>query len=414
MVPKEWINVSLGDVITYKKGFAFDSSNFQSHGVQIIRISDTTSNSISLKNPIYVSKEVAAKLTAFIVHEGDIVLSTVGSRPHLVDSMVGKAVRIPKETEGSLLNQNLVKLIPKKSVIINDYLYLMVKKSRFIYFISTLIRGNANQVSITLKELFKYKFPLPPLIEQKKITQILSTWDKAITTTEKLLVNSEQQKKALMQQLLTGKILFPTDTSAWRSFTLSEIFDFKKGRGLSKDMITSRGKNRCILYGELYTQYNEVIKNVVSRTDSNDGLPSKSGDVLLPCSTTTTGTDLAKAVALFEDGILLGGDINVLRPKISVDSAFLAYLLTHVKRNAIASKAQGITIIHLYGSDLKNLEVTIPEILREQQKISSVISIVDGEIEKLKQKLDCLKIEKKALMQQLLTGKRRVRLQGDV
>ncbi|HAU1956135.1 TPA: restriction endonuclease subunit S, partial [Legionella pneumophila] len=406
MVPKEWINVSLGDVITYKKGFAFDSSNFQSHGVQIIRISDTTSNSISLKNPIYVSKEVAAKLTAFIVHEGDIVLSTVGSRPHLVDSMVGKAVRIPKETEGSLLNQNLVKLIPKKSVIINDYLYLMVKKSRFIYFISTLIRGNANQVSITLKELFKYKFPLPPLIEQKKITQILSTWDKAITTTEKLLVNSEQQKKALMQQLLTGKILFPTDTSAWRSFTLSEIFDFKKGRGLSKDMITSRGKNRCILYGELYTQYNEVIKNVVSRTDSNDGLPSKSGDVLLPCSTTTTGTDLAKAVALFEDGILLGGDINVLRPKISVDSAFLAYLLTHVKRNAIASKAQGITIIHLYGSDLKNLEVTIPEILREQQKISSVISIVDGEIEKLKQKLDCLKIEKKALMQQLLTGKR--------
>ncbi|HEL9664007.1 TPA: restriction endonuclease subunit S, partial [Legionella pneumophila] len=410
MVPKEWINVSLGDVITYKKGFAFDSSNFQSHGVQIIRISDTTSNSISLKNPIYVSKEVAAKLTAFIVHEGDIVLSTVGSRPHLVDSMVGKAVRIPKETEGSLLNQNLVKLIPKKSVIINDYLYLMVKKSRFIYFISTLIRGNANQVSITLKELFKYKFPLPPLIEQKKITQILSTWDKAITTTEKLLVNSEQQKKALMQQLLTGKILFPTDTSAWRSFTLSEIFDFKKGRGLSKDMITSRGKNRCILYGELYTQYNEVIKNVVSRTDSNDGLPSKSGDVLLPCSTTTTGTDLAKAVALFEDGILLGGDINVLRPKISVDSAFLAYLLTHVKRNAIASKAQGITIIHLYGSDLKNLEVTIPEILREQQKISSVISIVDGEIEKLKQKLDCLKIEKKALMQQLLTGKRRVRL----
>ncbi|HAT1810453.1 TPA: restriction endonuclease subunit S, partial [Legionella pneumophila] len=154
MVPKEWINVSLGDVITYKKGFAFDSSNFQSHGVQIIRISDTTSNSISLKNPIYVSKEVAAKLTAFILHEGDIVLSTVGSRPHLVDSMVGKAVRIPKETEGSLLNQNLVKLIPKKSVIINDYLYLMVKKSRFIYFISTLIRGNANQVSITLNELF--------------------------------------------------------------------------------------------------------------------------------------------------------------------------------------------------------------------------------------------------------------------
>ncbi|CZP19665.1 restriction endonuclease subunit S [Legionella pneumophila] len=410
MVPKEWINVSLGDVITYKKGFAFDSSNFQSHGVQIIRISDTTSNSISLKNPIYVSKEVAAKLTAFIVHEGDIVLSTVGSRPHLVDSMVGKAVRIPKETEGSLLNQNLVKLIPKKSVIINDYLYLMVKKSRFIYFISTLIRGNANQVSITLKELFKYKFPLPPLIEQKKITQILSTWDKAITTTEKLLVNSEQQKKALVQQLLTGKKRFPTDVSSWRDYALSEIFEFKKGKGLSKGVIACTGKKKCILYGELYTKYNEVIKAVFSRTHSNDGFPSKYGDVLVPCSTTTSGIDLAKATALFENDVLLGGDINVLRPKISVDSAFISYLLTHVKKNEIASRAQGITIIHLYGSDLKSLNVTIPASLSDQQKIASVFSTADQEIEKLKQKLDCLKQEKKALMQQLLTGKRRVKV----
>ncbi|ANN91266.1 restriction endonuclease subunit S [Legionella pneumophila serogroup 1] len=321
-------------------------------------------------------------------------------------------------------NQSMTQLVDGKCTV-NNHAHIVEgthKATRewfYYYFMhrdifSFLSRQGAGRYKLNKVALEKIPILVPPISEQKKIAQILSTWDKAITTTEKLLANSEQQKKALMQQLLTGKILFPTDTSAWRSFTLSEIFDFKKGRGLSKDMITSRGKNRCILYGELYTQYNEVIKNVVSRTDSNDGLPSKSGDVLLPCSTTTTGTDLAKAVALFEDGILLGGDINVLRPKISVDSAFLAYLLTHVKRNAIASKAQGITIIHLYGSDLKNLEVTIPEILREQQKISSVISIVDGEIEKLKQKLDCLKIEKKALMQQLLTGKRRVRLQGDV
>ncbi|HHT9767988.1 TPA: restriction endonuclease subunit S [Legionella pneumophila] len=263
---------------------------------------------------------------------------------------------------------------------------------------------------VNRNDLHAVKVKVPSLPEQKKIAQILSTWDKAITTTEKLLANSEQQKKALMQQLLTGKKRFPTDVSSWRDYALSEIFEFKKGKGLSKGVIACTGKKKCILYGELYTKYNEVIKAVFSRTHSNDGFPSKYGDVLVPCSTTTSGIDLAKATALFENDVLLGGDINVLRPKISVDSAFISYLLTHVKKNEIASRAQGITIIHLYGSDLKSLNVTIPASLSDQQKIASVFSTADQEIEKLKQKLDCLKQEKKALMQQLLTGKRRVKV----
>src|SRR5690606_29379239 len=122
--------------------------------------------------------------------------------------MVGKAVKVPLEADGSLLNQNLVKVIPKTSKITNEYLFEMLKNKRFIFFISTLVRGNANQVSITLADLFQYQFVLPPLPEQKKIAQILSAWDKAITTTEKLLANSQQQKKALMQKLLTGKVRF--------------------------------------------------------------------------------------------------------------------------------------------------------------------------------------------------------------
>ena len=264
------------------------------------------------------------------------------------------------------------------------------------------------QKNINLQVLRPILFKTPPITEQVKIVDILLIWEKAIRTTEKLLANSEQQKKALMQQLLTGKKRFQGFAEAWVNYSLSEIFEFKRGKGLSKDLLTAIGKKKCILYGELYTKYSEIIKNVLSRTNSSDGFLSKAGDILIPCSTTTNGIDLANAVALLEDDVSLGGDINVLRPKIPIDSSLMAYLLTHVKKHAIASMAQGITIIHLYGSDLKGLHVFIPYALKEQQKITSALSIADSQIEALRKKLEFVKQEKKALMQQLLTGKRRV------
>ncbi|RUQ93707.1 restriction endonuclease subunit S [Legionella septentrionalis] len=403
MVPKEWINVSLGDVITYKKGFAFDSSNFQSHGVQIIRISDTTSNSISLKNPIYVSKEVAAKLTAFIVHEGDIVLSTVGSRPHLVDSMVGKAVRIPKETEGSLLNQNLVKLIPKKSVIINDYLYLMVKKSRFIYFISTLIRGNANQVSITLKELFKYKFPLPPLIEQKKITQILSTWDKAITTTEKLLVNSEQQKKALVQQLLTGKKRFSEFQEAWKIKTVSDFGHVVTGNTPSKAIKKNYGDSICWATAEDFkSKYINDTRIKLSQEGALRARVLPAGSVLITCIASIGKNAIASTT------LATNQQINAVIINTENSNEYFYYLMEFHKKELIA--LAGTTAVPILNkASFQKIKVFVPS-FEEQRKIAALLATVDIQRENLKMQLEKLCNEKKALMQQLLTGKRRVQV----
>lgn len=255
--------------------------------------------------------------------------------------------------------------------------------------------------------------PVPPFPEQNKIAQILSTWDKAITTTEQLLANSQQQKKALMQQLLTGKKRLLDKNGVrfsgeWNELALEKIFIFKKGKELSKADLSESGKNKCILYGELYTKYTEVIETIHSRTDQDKGTPSLADDILIPSSTTTSGLDLANATAVLEDNVLLGGDINILRPKKKISAPFFSHLLTHIKKYEIASRAQGITIIHLYASDLKDIRVLAPSDLFEQQKVAAVLSTADQEIMFLQQKLDALKKEKKALMQQLLTGKRRV------
>ena len=161
MVPNGWKEVKLGDVISHQKGFAFKSEHYCDEGKRIIRISDTDRNSIHDKSPVYINDNNSFGLERYVLSAGDIILSTVGSRPHLLDSMVGKAVQIPPKDDGSLLNQNLVKISPKKKLITNNYLFSMLKKNKFNFFISTLVLGNANQVSITLNDLFSYKSLLP-------------------------------------------------------------------------------------------------------------------------------------------------------------------------------------------------------------------------------------------------------------
>ena len=172
--------------------------------------------------------------------------------------------------------------------------------------------------------------------------------------------------------------------------------------------IRSSGARPCILYGELFTTYGRVIRSAVSSTDSTEGLPSVSGDVLMPGSTTTTGIDLATASALLVDNVALGGDINVIRRKLDTyDAVFLANYLTHARRNAIAEVGQGMTIHHLYGRDLRRVVVQLPS-LPEQTAIATILSDLEAEITALDASLIKGRELKQGMMQELLTG--RIRL----
>jgi type I restriction enzyme S subunit len=126
--------------------------------------------------------------------------------------------------------------------------------------------------------------------------------------------------------------------------------------------------------------------------------------VLIPGSTTTVARDLAIASALNEDGVLLGGDINILRKKdSSYDANLLAYYLTHYKKEEIGKLGQGSTIVHLYGSNIKNLEVVIPKNIDEQEKIAKILGTVDENIEKIQKVIEAIEKLKRGLMQQLFT-----------
>ncbi|MCK9246574.1 MAG: restriction endonuclease subunit S [Anaerolineaceae bacterium] len=393
MVPEGWKETYLGDVITHKKGFAFNSGLYRDKGIRIVRISDTTRNSVHSENPVYLAEEYAEGLESYKLAEDDIILSTVGSRPHLLDSMVGKAVKVPLEAGGSLLNQNLVKVIPKASKITNEYLFEMLKNKRFIFFISTLVRGNANQVSITLADLFQYHLVLPPLPEQKKIAQILSTWDKAITTTEQLLANSQQQKKALMQQLLTGKKRLLDHNGVrfggeWKHKRLLSLCSIKTGK---KDVNEGNPEGKY----PFFTCASE---------------PTRSDNYSYDCEAIlVAGNGILGKTHYFKGKFEAYQRTYILSGFNDIDVHYLHQFILYWLMRDIEREKQHGAMPYIKLGLLQNFKVLLP-CIEEQQKIAAVLSVADQEVTSLQQKLDTLKQEKKALMQQLLTGKRRVRV----
>lgn len=249
--------------------------------------------------------------------------------------------------------------------------------------------------TIGLPYFKKLKIMVPPYAEQQKIAQILSTWDKAITTTEQLLTNSQQQKKALMQQLLTGKKRLLDDngqrfSGEWAVSALAELSTVTKGKQINRDTLSDSG-DYAVINGGIepsgYTSSFNTLANTI---------------------TISEGGNSCGYVAYQERNFWCGGHCYaVTRPSIS--NEFIYQALKHCEFK-IMSLRVGSGLPNIQKKAIDGFKIKYPENKEEQQKIATVLTAADQEITQLQQKLDQLKQEKKALMQQLLTGKRRVKV----
>ena len=259
----------------------------------------------------------------------------------------------------------------------------------------------AAQKNINIDFLKPYKFILPSLAEQTKVANFLTKIDSRISTQNKIIEDYKLLKKGLMQKIFKQELRFKDELGnmypEWEEKKLGDLFEFSRGLGLSKNDITENGNFKCIHYGELFTTYSEEAINVKSKTNV-DGKKSKIGDILMP-SSDVTPKGLATATAIYEDNIVLGGDINILRPKKAIDSSYFSYLLNFSK-NEIIKLVTGTTVKHIYSKDIKLLKFNIPS-LSEQQRIASTLSVIDKKIEFETELLDKYKSKKQYLLQNL-------------
>jgi len=418
VIPEDWDVIKLGDITSYTKGFAFKSADYTKDGVRIIRVSDTLFDKITNKTPVFIDSSKVNEFKKWSLYTNDLILSTVGSKPPMYDSMVGNVVRVTNKHCGSLLNQNAVFLRVKKEYS-QVYLYYCFKREEYIEHIEKIYRGNANQASITLVELFKYEIPLPPTLEeQKAIATALSDVDHLITNLNDLIAKKKAIKQGAMQRLLTpphlgGKRLSgfdgewvekslgalcllitkgTTPTSIGMNFT-DEGVNFIKAESISKvgliipDKVAHINVDTHDLLSRSKMQENDVlftIAGVLGRI----GIITKD---ILPANTN-------QAVAI----IRLKKDYN----------NHTRFIFHYLRTNFIAKHIEAISVqgaqANFSLTDLNNLPMVIPNSMVEQEAIANVLTDIDKELEELETKKQKYQDIKQGMMQELLTGKTRL------
>ena len=196
----EWINKTIEDIAKHQKGFAFKSKDYQEVGCPVVRVSNFTEDSIDCSSLYFVSEKIQKETEAVALIKNDVVIATVGSWPKNPASIVGKTIRVPLEAEGSLLNQNAVRLRASGCENFDQiFLYYLLKDKKFSDYIVSTAQGSANQASITLKDIYGYSFDYPSDTERRKISEILDSLDNKIQLNRETNQTLEAMAQALFK-----------------------------------------------------------------------------------------------------------------------------------------------------------------------------------------------------------------------
>ena len=388
-----WKNSSIRDLTTLvTKGTT--PKKFSKNGVNYIKIECLDGSKIDSNKCLFIDEDIHTKeLKRSILKENDILFAIAGAT-------IGKCVIVNSQVLPANTNQAL-SIIRLKSIENIDFVYQILTSEKMRKYILDNISVGA-QPNLNLEQINAFSFNTPSLPEQQKIASFLTTVDDKISNLKQKVSLLEKYKKGVMQQIFSQQIRFKdekgNDYPEWEEKSLGEVVIFLKGKGLPKNEIKENGKFKCIHYGELFTKYNELISQVMSFTNTDEGIVlSQKNDVLMPTSDVTPN-GLATASCLREDNVILGGDILVIRQKKLVfDGQFFSYYVKQ-HRDKVMKLVSGSTVYHLYGSDMAKFKICLPK-LEEQHKIVFFLTNIDKKIETTKAQLSKMEVWKKGLLQ---------------
>jgi len=348
-----------------------------------------------VERDILPGRKISVK-TQFYVKPGDFLIS----KRQIVHGACGF---VPEELDGAIVS-NEYSVLRCKPII--DPIFLLYL-SFTPYFQQTCFHSSigvhVEKMIFKLSDWFKWKIRLPSYEEQQKIASFLSAVDSKITKLREKRELLDTYKRGMMQKLFSQELCFKADDGSeypeWKPGKLGDYAKFSKGAGVSRSDISDTGSNLCIRYGELYTDYSEIITTVISKTniDRYSLILSKAGDVIIP-SSGETREDIATASCVMQSGVALGGDLNILRTNF--DGRYLAYYLKNYKWRDIAAIAQGSSVVHLYSSQLASLKVEYP-VIEEQQKIADCLSTIDKKIDAVAHQIAQMETFKQGLLQKM-------------
>jgi type I restriction enzyme S subunit len=407
VIPKEWEVLPISFLTwEFRGGAPFKPTDFTDRGVKVLPkggVGRTGVLRILDKDLQYCRPEYAA---AHPRNQVDRAFTIVVLRD-LVPSGPSIGLMVEIDTQESFVLAQGVYGFKVNTERADPRYLIQLSNTNWYRKLANSIMVGSTQVHITNTAFKKATLPVPPLPEQRAIATALSDVDALLAKLDALISKKRDLKLATMQQLLTGQTRLPGFSGEWEAKRLGDLASFHKGKGLPKNSLTPSGVEQCIHYGELFTLYPETIGEIFSRTnDSRDSFRSCANDVLMPTSDVTP-RGLAKASCVTVEGVILGGDILVIRAESGrINGTFLSYVIRH-HEGQILQLVSGSTVFHLYGSDMKKFTFLMPT-FNEQTVIATVLSDMDDELNALEARRDKTQALKQGMMQELLTG--RIRL----
>lgn len=384
MVPKDWVVAIFNDLVkgtqlgTVERGI---NEIDDTESIPLIKMGNLGWGSLHFHKLEYI--EQSRVDDSLLLKKGDFLFNTRNT-----PELVGKSAVWSEEYPATF--DNNINRIEFKQNVKTEYLCYYLNYGSGKSIIQSLPAGSTSVAAIYWKDLKNIKIVLPSYPEQKKIAQILSAWDNAISVTKKLLINSQQQKKALMQQLLTGKKRLLDEngmrfSGEWVYLTFDTAFNIKNKKSAQvklSDYLQS-GSVPIIDQGQ------KIIAGYCNNAEVYSDVP------------VIVFGDHTRCIKWIDFVFCPGADgVQVIKTSKKLAPKFGYYLISNTEIPNLGYSR--------HMRELKEKNFRLPLDINEQQKIAAVLSAADAEIATLEKKLACLKDEKKALMQQLLTGKRRV------
>ncbi len=350
----EWKEYKLGEIITHKKGFAFKSDTYKKEGVLVVRVSDTTDNSININSCYRVDYSVAEELSAYQIKAGDLVIATVGSWADNPKSIVGKVIRVPKEADNALLNQNAVRLRAINPNI-QDFLYYNLKSKPFSDYLLASAQGSANQASISLVDIFNFRISLPTEKETLAIASVLSSLDNKID-----LLHRQNQTLEAMAETLFRQWFIEEAEESWEKVKLGDYINTTSGGTPSRAIpeFYEGGYIRWVKSKELNCSFifdtEEKITDEAIKKSSAKLIPENS--ILIAMYGATVGQ-----YGILAQSATCNQAICALIPNEQYPYTFL-YIFTKLNKDYIESLAMGSAQQNISQVIIKDIEILAPNL----------------------------------------------------
>jgi type I restriction enzyme S subunit len=364
---------------------------------------------LDVSQPKYLSIDFHDKLKRSKIKKGDILINLVGAS-------IGRSCRVDRNLGPTNINQ-AVSLFRVNKGICGKYVAFYFQAPSTILRILWM-QVDAARPNISLTDLRSFLVPLPPLPEQKKIAEILSTWDAAIEQTRRLINAKKRRKKALMQQLLTGKkrlpgfaktkgrnsyrfFDLPTD---WKCPRIREVAEESSERNRQRDKLTVLSCSKHLGFVES----SEYFGKQIFSEDTSNYKVIRRGCFGYPSNHIEEGSI----------GLLINHKIGMVSPIYTVflcnENVVPEFLFALFKSDtyrhifSISTNASVDRRGSLRWREFSLIQVPNPS-KEEQHVIVDVLQTADDEINQVKAKLKALEKQKRGLMQKLLTGEVRVK-----